>query len=116
MLNIRGDTTIVWTEDRDEEMEAIIQKKMDEGCAFFIVEPRFFGLLPSKKTKLEKAADAKQHRALSIPDEDFAKFVSADGAELVSTPAAPVKSVRKTKSAKEVAKGQSVGVRPMRGG
>lgn len=31
LLNEMGDTTIVWTQDRDDEMERIIEKKMAEG-------------------------------------------------------------------------------------
>ena len=116
ILNQEGDQTIVWTEDRDDEMEAIIQKKMDAGMTFFVIEPRFFGLLPSKKTELKDAAEAKKHRALSIRDEDFAAFCGLDGADVVKTPDAKVKSVRKAKTAKEVASNQSVGVQPRQGG
>lgn len=116
ILNEVGDTTIVWTEDRDDEMERIIEKKMVEGIRFFIIEPRFFGLLPSKKTALKTADQARAHRALSIPDEDFSKFVEAGSGDAVPTPEKPVKGSRLSKSAKEVAASQSVGVRPMKGG
>jgi len=116
ILNQEGDQTIVWTEDRDDEMEAIIQKKMDEGMVFFVVEPRFFGLLPSKKTELTDAAEAKKHRALAIRDEDFARFCGLDGADVVKTPDAKVKTVRKAKTAKEAAANQTVGVQPRKGG
>ena len=40
MLNEAGDTTISWSENLDDEMEKIIQKKMDEGCTFFIIAER----------------------------------------------------------------------------
>lgn len=116
ILDASGDTTIVWTEDRDDEMEKIIGKKMAEGITFFIIEPRFFGLLPSKKTPLAKAKDARKHRALAIPDEDFAAFVSSGAGEAVKTPDAPVTGARRAKNAKEAASSQSVGVRKMRGG
>jgi hypothetical protein len=116
MLNQSGDTTIVWTDDRDDEMEAIIAKKMAEGVTFFTIEPRFFGLLPSKKTKLTDAAEARKHRALSIPDEDFARFVESDGAAAVKTPDAPVAGAMIERDPKKVAKSQSVGVKPMKGG
>jgi hypothetical protein len=116
MLNESGDTTILWDEDRDDEMEAIIAKKMEEGVAFFIIEPRFFGFLPPKRTPLQRAEDARKHRALSIPDADFARFVESGAGEAVKTPAQPVKSIRKAKSAAEVATSESVGVKPMKGG
>jgi hypothetical protein len=110
MLNEAGDTTISWTEDRDDEVEAIIQKRMDEGCAFFIIEDR--GL----RRPLRDAADARAHRVLAIPDADFAKFVGEGRGEAIPTPPEKVKTVRKAKTAKEVAGAQSVGVKPMRGG
>lgn len=116
MLNQSGDTTIVWTEDRDDEMEAIIAKKMAEGVTFFTIEPRFFGLLPSKKTRLGHARDARQHRALAIPDEDFARFVEAGSGEAVKTPAAPVAGAKRESDPAKVAKSESVGVKPMKGG
>ena len=117
MLNESGDQTIVWDEASDAQMEEIIRKKMDAGIVFFIIEPRFFGLLPSKKTELKDATEAKKHRALAIRDQDLAKFVSdAPGAYMVKTPDGSVKTVRKSKDAAEVAKSESVAVKPMKGG
>ena len=117
MLNESGDQTIVWDEASDAQMEEIIRKKMDAGIVFFIIEPRFFGLLPSKKTELKDATEAKKHRALAIRDQDLAKFVSdAPGADMVKTPDGSVKTVRKSKDAAEVAKSESVAVKPMKGG
>lgn len=128
MLNEMGDTTIAWTEDRDDEMEAIIARKMAEGCVFYIIDSRFGG-----RMKLMNAVFANRHRALAIPDEDFAKFVgteptqSPDGttatnpvtpptAVAVPTPTKPAKTVRRAKTAKDVATSESVGVTPRRGG
>lgn len=117
MLNESGDQTIVWDEASDAQMEEIIRKKMDAGIIFFIIEPRFFGLLPSKKTELKDATEAKKHRALAIRDQDLSKFVSdAPGADMVKTPEGSVKTVRKSKDASEVAKSESVAVKPMKGG
>jgi hypothetical protein len=75
ILNEQGDVTIVWGEEDDARMEAIIAKKMAEGITFFIIEPRFGGLAAPRRTKLENVADARDHRALAIKDEDFARFV-----------------------------------------
>lgn len=111
MLNEAGDTTISWTEDRDDEMQAIIEKKMAEGVTFFIIEPRF-----GARTKLADAGDARQHRALAIPDDDLRKFVEAGSGEAVATPMAPVRKTRTSRNAKEVAASESVGVRQRRGG
>lgn len=129
MLNQSGDTTLVWTEDRDDEMERIIQAKMDAGCTFFVIEPRF-----GTRTKLKSAGDASKTRMLAIPDEEFAKFVSASGpsrraqepdaegadveptAAIMPTPAKPARVTRKAKTAREAATSETVGVQPRRGG
>lgn len=116
IMGEQGDVTIVWTEDEDDAMEAIIAEKMAEGTVFFVIEPRFFGLLPAKKTELKDAAEARKHRALAVKDGKFADFVLSGRGDAVKTPDAPVRSVRKAKSAKEAASSETVGVRPMRGG
>lgn len=116
ILNDHGDVTIVWTEDQDAAVVEVIRKKMSEGVAFFIIEPRMFGLLPPKRTRLKDADEARRHRALAVGDEDFGKLLSSGIADTARTPAAPVKGSRKSKNPEEVAKSQSVGVRPMRGG
>ena len=116
ILNEAGDQTIVWTEDRDDEMVEIIKKKMAQGIVFFVIEPRFFGLLPSRRTELKEADEARKHRALAIRDEDFRKFVSDGDGEVVKTPDKPVQTVRRAKDATDAAKSETVGVKPMKGG
>jgi hypothetical protein len=91
-------------------MTAIIEKKMKEGCAFFIIQDR--GL----RSPLTNAADAMHSRHLAIPDADFLKFVESGSGQAVETPKEPVRAARRTKSAKEVARSQSVGVRQRAGG
>jgi hypothetical protein len=116
LLNEQGDQTLVWDEASDGIILPIIEKKMKEGVVFFIVEPRFEGVIAPKKVKLEQAADALRHRALSIRDEDFSAFVGAGHGAVEKTPGKPAKSVRKAETAAEVATAESVGVKPMRGG
>ena len=116
LLNECGDTTIIWTEEDDEKWEAIIAKKMKEGVTFFIVEPRFFGLLPAKRTQITNAKQALKHRAITIPDEDIAKLVESGAGEAVSSPDASIKSTGITRDPKEAAKSQTVGVKPRKGG
>lgn len=116
LLNEQGDVTLVWTEDQDEEMEAVIEKKMAEGVAFFIVEPRFFGLLPPKRIEITEASMARKHRAIAVRDADFARLFEAGKIEAVPTGDAPLKGSRKAKSAKEAAQSQTVAVKSRRGG
>lgn len=115
-LNEQGDVSITWTEEQDKKMIAFIQKKMDQGITFFIVEPRAYGLLNPKRTKLTEPTKALKHRALSIGDEDFAKFVESGKVEIEPTPDGKVKTVEKSTDAEKVAKSQSVAVKPIKGG
>ena len=116
MLNETGDKTLIWGEEDDGEMEEIIQRKMDAGITFYIIEPRAWGLLPPKKTELKDFDEARKHRALSIRDADFAKFISDGRGDVVPTPATEAKTVKRGKTAKEVASSESVGVKQRRGG
>lgn len=116
LLNESGDTTIVWTEDQDDQMVEIIRKKMAEGIAFFVIEPRFFGMLPPKKTSLKTPEQATEKRALSIRDEDLIAFVSGGGGDFVKTPPEKVVGSKREKDPEKVAKSQSIGVKPMQGG
>lgn len=117
ILNETGDVTITWDEAADARMLAIIEKKMAAGISFFLIEPRMGGLVaPDTSKKLKKSKYALKHRALSIRDGDFEGMVAAGAAELVATPPAPARTVRRARSAREVVTGESVGVQPMRGG
>ncbi len=116
VLNETGDKTIAWTDDADDEMEAIIERKMAAGITFYIIEPRLGGWLPPKKTEMKEFSEALKHRALSIKDADFAKFVTDGHGDVVPTPATEAKTVKRGKTAKEVAKSESVGVKQRRGG
>ncbi len=116
ILNESGDVTIVWDEGQDDMMEAIIQKKMDQGITFFLIEPRLGGLAAPKHTELRAAAEARKHRALSIRDADFAAFVDSGAGTTIATPPAKAKTTRVSRVAKEVAKAESVGVQQRKGG
>jgi hypothetical protein len=112
MLNETGDTTISWTEDLDDEIEKIIEKKMAQGVTFFIIERN--GTRPN--TPLQDPKDALKYRALAIPDEDLQKFVESGAATLAATPETPIKNSRVSRNAKEIAKSTSVGVKARKGG
>lgn len=111
MLNEDGDTTLAWTEDMDDAMEQIIQKKMDAGVTFFIIDPRLCTRQP-----LKRASDAARHRMLAVRDEDLAKFVGEGTVDVIKTPDQPATVKRKAQTAREVVENETVGVTPRRGG
>jgi hypothetical protein len=114
ILNEMGDTTITWPADHDDEMEKLIERKLAAGVTFYLI-PKRKGAKPTKK--LTDAAKAREHRALSIPDADFSKFVlEGKGDAIQVPPPETVTAGRRAKTAKEVATGHSIGVQPRRGG
>jgi hypothetical protein len=116
MLNEMGDTTFIWTEDQDEAWKEIIEKKMQEGVVFFIVEPRFKGLLPPKKTEVKRWQDAQKHRAIMIKDEDLMKMVESGAGSMVSTPDSAAKTRKRASSAAEAASSETIATRQRQGG
>lgn len=121
ILNENGDATITWEPENDDRMEAIIAAKMAAGVAFYIVPVR----KPGQRGRLAKsrpittAAEAREHRALTIRDADLAKFV-LDGHGTVTLSGAPepagIETARRAKTPREVATSHSVAVQPRRGG
>lgn len=114
-----GDTTIAWDEERDEEIRAVIEKKMAEGVRFFIVKPRLGGLVKPKKEEITDVSQI-ENNAVSIKDEDFIRLMG-----MCSTGIVPVDSkketteievVRSATTSKEVSTNHSIGVRPITGG
>lgn len=116
ILNEMGDTTIAWTSERDDEMAAIIAKKMKEGVTFFIIEDD--GAKSELKVKTAKAIKAAtaERRRVSVPDEDFATFVSGGKGVEMKTPAVRRGRTRVSRDAAEVARSDSVGVKQRRAG
>lgn len=120
-LNEFGDITIAWEDDSNDEMVNVIQRQMDKGMTFWSIEPRFAGLLPPRKTKLNSIDDIKDDRILSMNDEDFFKLV-ADGAAAAITPSKsynPLTFLKRLKSPKEVVENETktaAVMKPLRGG
>lgn len=116
LLNEMGDTTFVWGEEDDDRWKEIIEKKMKEGITFFIIEPRFKGLIPPKRTAVKNWAQAQKHRSLTIKDEDLAKLIESGAGSTVASSSKPATGARRSKDAAEVARSESIGARQRQGG
>lgn len=121
MLNEKGDTTITWSPENDAAMEELIARKLAAGVHFYTVsvrKPGQRGRVAAPKP-LTDAKNASKYRALSIPDSDFSKFVlegkgtAVPSSEVIGS---QVETVARAKSAKEIASGHTVAVKPRRGG
>ncbi|HAT61337.1 MAG TPA: hypothetical protein DCS83_02145 [Prevotella sp.] len=118
LLDSSGDTTITWDEDRDDDIRAVIEKKMAEGVRFFIVKPRFGGLGKSK-TQIT-SVDEIQNNTVSIEDADFIGLMSSSPKGIAAIPSnrdqTEIVVVKAAKTASEVAVSHSVGIKPLVGG
>ncbi len=115
-LDQTGDTTIVWDEDTDDKMIAIIQRKMDEGFVFYIVKPTLIPMI----RRTVKAKSIKQIRdagSVLIRDEALEKLFLAGSISTASAAADDaIEPLRKAESANDVATNHAVAVRPAKGG
>lgn len=56
IMNITGDITISWDDSSSIEIKEWIEKKINEGYTFFLIEKKCLGLF-SKKTNITKKED-----------------------------------------------------------
>ena len=120
ILNGRGDLTIAWDNEDDAQILAMIEAKMKEGYSFFLIEPRLGGMATPNRIQLTNLQDALRQRMVSMKladrDKTVAGLIETQVVTPVPTPEKPAKTTRKAKTAKEVASGESVAVKPRRGG
>lgn len=126
LMNATGDFTLEWDESKAGAMERWIQKKMDEGFSFFVVERKLLGLVKSKKA-INKISDLKD-RSVKISDDDMQRLAGDDGelfkilsegtVDAVQNPdkGGSINTVRRARTPKEVAQNHTVAVRPIAGG
>jgi len=119
LLNESGDLTVSWDENQNEKMREQIQQKMDQGYSFFILEPAFYGLF-KKKSKIvhvnDIKPDARGNYSMQVRDEDISRMWLDGTVGIGKTPVSEMRSTKRSRCAKEVARSCSVGVRPFRAG
>jgi hypothetical protein len=129
LLNSTGDVTITWDEKEEASIFALVEAKMKEGYSFFILKPRRFGLPGHTKALVENVESLKDANHVVVPDDlvqhivkkalgdrDVEKVVQGGQAKLVSADSrqrGDLDTVRRTTSAKEVVKHQTVAIRPV---
>jgi hypothetical protein len=116
LLNNSGDSTITWEKDNDEVMRALIEKKMSEGMAFFIIHPKALGFIPRPKSRISDVDEIMKRRSVAVKDEDFAEIIAAGMAGVTERPEIDTERAEQSHDAARIARSQSVGVMPMRGG
>ncbi len=86
VLNRSGDSTLAWDASNDAMvMREVIQRKLDEGFAFFVLRKRMGGLLPDRRERVTDVEAAMASRRLVMADEVLASVVGKD-VHLVPSP------------------------------
>jgi hypothetical protein len=111
-LNGTGDITIAWEEENNEKMLAVIEKKMAEGVTFFIVE-EFKG---REWTSKIKGIDEITGTEVRIQDKDMEVMFQTGLVKVGKNVAGEIDTVKKAETPAEVAKSNTVAVKPIRGG
>lgn len=111
LLNEMGDLSLTWDEEKDDEMAAIIQKKLDQGIRFFIVEP-----FTKNQIEVKKLSDVKG-RQINVPDEDIEKLFTDGKIGIIKRiTGAIIDTIGPSSNAKEIASSHSVATRQFQGG
>lgn len=113
LMNQLGDVEISWDSDQDEAMREVIQKKMDEGIRFFMVNVK--GTKVSRK-RLKDLDDLQRYR-INVKDEDIQALFEAGKVEFAKRESGDVHvTTHLAASAAEAASGASVAVQQFKGG
>jgi hypothetical protein len=128
-MNSTGDITISWEKDKESEILALVQAKIDEGYTFFLLKPRAGGLLGTKKVPAESVEEIRAAGSFVAPDALAKSVVMNLGdnavSKVVENGSARVTSIGKNKSmesvgtsrnAQEVVRSNSVAVKQIVGG
>lgn len=117
VLNRTGDSTLAWSDENNDKVRAVIEKKMAEGWSFFILEPRLGGWATPKKTALKKFKDLPADaRTISMGDTDFLTLLQEGFAGSAGRNDGEMKTIARAKTAGEAASADTVAVQPRRGG
>jgi hypothetical protein len=113
LMNQLGDVEISWDSNQDEAMREIIQKKMDEGIKFFMVNVK--GTKVSRK-RLKDMDDLQRYR-INVADDDIKALFETGKVEFARRDTDTVHvTTHRTTSAAEAASGASVAVPQFKGG
>lgn len=117
LLNKTGDVCISWNKESETEMLTYIQKKIDAGYVFFIMDSSFFRMKKRKKY-ISSVNDIGTNRKVYLDDADAEKLYEEKKISLVKLNGGDLTydTVAKATTAQEVLNHNTVATRPLRGG
>jgi len=104
-----GDVGIAWTEDEDATMEALIQRKMDEGVRFFVVAS------VGERTEIQRIQDIPDRKVV-FGDEDIQRMFDQGRVGFMARLRAGFQVLRRTTDAREAARSHTWAIRQLSGG
>jgi hypothetical protein len=114
ILDRSGDITIGWTEDQDDEIAQVIQKKMDQGIRFFRVMP-----FSDENVQITRITDI-AGREVRILDEDIERLFTEGRVGIFSKIATAARNVvtgsLRVTDAAQAASTDTMAVRQLAGG
>ena len=129
-LNMTGDITISWDDTNKESVLALVEQKMKEGYAFFILKPRPLGL-GVRKTRAKSIKAIAKAGNVVVPDDEFQRMRARPKVDDPAIEAAlnqgavhlvngeketEFDTTKRAKTAAEVVENQTVAVRRVVGG
>jgi len=113
LLNATGDITIGWSEADDASMIPMIEKKLREGYSFFIVQGE-------EQVRLQRVDQIGDARTVVMADRDAEQLFAAGKVGLVQKAQRVanriIDTLRRSRNPAEIARENTVVMRPMAGG
>ena len=115
LLNESGDVTITWTEEHEEHMKLLIEKKLKEGYSFFLLEPLVFGLI-KQEVKVTSIDQIKQGSKLLLRDEDAIKLFESGYINVEKHQKRQLKAKKRLDKVEEILKNETIALKPIASG
>lgn len=124
LLNAKGDLTLTWDKDNEEEILKVIERMMSVGYSFCLLKPRFLGIFGSDRVPAYSIDEVRaaglvvcpdaltQRLSIDLPDADLAEIIRSGLANVIyDNKVGRAESYGSARTAKEVLKANSVAVR-----
>ena len=115
LLNECGDVTITWSEEHEEHMRELIEKKLKQGYSFFLIEPLVFGLI-KQEVKVTNIDQIKRGTKLVLRDDDAIKLFEAGYINIEKHEKRKLSAKQRLDKVEEILKENTVAIRPIASG
>lgn len=114
LLNGTGDVTITWSEENEEKMRSLIERKLKEGYSFFVIE-KILGFIPHK-TKVLTMDQVKVGSKILLQDEDAVRLFEEGHIGVEKVESRKFETKHRTEDVDEILKSETLGVRRIAAG